>query len=74
MSKLFQLIEKTTITGLILVLLGIITFIPEIYLSGIMVMIVSSAIQVHQLETMRVENQSFADASAQTTTETYYSW
>ncbi len=45
------------ITGFILLLLGLITFTPEIYLSGILVMFISATLQLKYLESTREEAQ-----------------
>lgn len=73
-------LEKTTqpmsLTGLVIFVLGLLTFSPEIYISGLMVMAVSFSLQLKYFETQRIEqhivpvNVSQNQASA----EAFYAW
>jgi hypothetical protein len=63
--------QSLSVTGFILFILGIATLTPEIYLSGVMVMVTSAGLTIKALEDQR------ADAiSPETipTYETYGSW
>ena len=52
-----ELQRPMTLTGFILLILGLVTYTPEIYLSGILVMFISATLQLKYLETAREEAQ-----------------
>ena len=43
-------LQKMTVTGILILLMGLITMMPEIYLSGILILALSSLLQVKELE------------------------
>lgn len=55
MAESFQFARSTTITGVIIFMLGMFTFTPEIFLSGIVVMAVSAAQHLQFFETQRMQ-------------------
>lgn len=71
MTTMFSLNQSMTVTGLIIFLLGMLTVTPEIFFSGVIVMICSTSQGIRQLETMRAE-----ESHVQTTGEnqSYYAW
>ena len=74
-----ELIQKMTLTGILLFALGVLTMIPEIYLSGIIVMAISASLHINDLEVKRIDEQHPAPAPAPaaqpaTTHFNYESW
>lgn len=55
MSSLYNICKQTTLTGATILLLGLVTLIPEIYFSGIIVMLISASLHITDLETHRKE-------------------
>ncbi len=53
MDSLYNLSKQTTLTGVAILLMGLLTMTPEIYFSGIIVMIVSASLHISGLETIR---------------------
>lgn len=47
-----------TMTGLVILIMGLITLNPEIYFSGFIVMIVSAVLQIKEFQHIQVEMQS----------------
>jgi hypothetical protein len=68
---MFKLSQSMTVTGFIIFILGMLTFTPEIFVSGVIVMVVSSMQGIHQLEMSRIQ-----ETTVQTTGEnqSYYTW
>jgi hypothetical protein len=71
MDTMFKLSQSMTVTGFIIFILGMLTFTPEIFVSGVIVMVVSSMQGIHQLEMSRIQ-----ETTVQTTGEnqSYYTW
>ena len=63
------------LTGLVILILGLVTLTPEIYMSGLMVMIVSASMQLKYFENSRIQHQ-FApmNDSQPVSADAYYSW
>lgn len=53
MLAMFNLNQSMTVTGFIILILGMLTVTPEIFFSGAIVMVVSSTQGIHQLDTLR---------------------
>lgn len=71
MDTMFKLNQSMTVTGFIIFILGMLTFTPEIFFSGVIVMVVSAANGVQQLESMRVEETT---VQATGENQSYYAW
>ena len=63
--------QSLSVTGFILFVLGILTLTPEIYLSGIMVMMTSAGITLKALEAQRIDSTNPEHTSTQ---DGYDSW
>ncbi len=63
--------QSLSVTGFILFIMGLVTLTPEIYLSGIMVMVTSVGLTMKHLEEQRIEANTPVNHS---TYETYGSW
>ena len=63
--------QSLSVTGFILFILGIATLTPEIYLSGVMVMLTSAGLTLKGLEDERTQTVETAEMPAY---ETYGSW
>jgi hypothetical protein len=61
MPSLLSICEMT-MTGLVILIMGLITLNPEIYFSGVVVMIVSAVMQIKEFQHMQVEVQSPVEA------------
>lgn len=64
--------QSLSVTGFILFFLGIVTLTPEIYLSGVMVMLTSASLTIKALEAQRMDDSLGYEAPVPN--ETYYSW
>jgi hypothetical protein len=67
-----ELRQKMTLTGFILLVLGLITLVPEIYMSGIIVLVISASLQIKDMEAMRLEEQLPGEAVPNQST--YHAW
>ena len=68
--------RPASLTGFVILLLGILTLNPEICVSVLMVMIVSSSMQFKALELERAENHIIPSNTTNepASAEAYYSW
>ena len=73
MGNLNPIYHNMTMTGLAMFVLGMITMIPEIYFSGIIVTALSLIVEVKDLEKKRIEAHSFSQYSSNDS-ESYSSW
>lgn len=73
MADLNNIHQNMTMTGLALFVLGLITMIPEIYFSGIIVTALSLFVEIKDLDRKRLEIQETSPTTTNNT-ETYYSW
>lgn len=73
MESYFNILQKTTVTGFIIFLLGLLTLTPEIYIPGIVVMLISSTSTVTAFEIQRLESHQ-APMDEPPANHTYYSW
>lgn len=64
--------QSLSVTGFVLFLLGLVTLTPEVYLSGVIVMLTSAGITVKALEAQRVENS--LEYETLIPNESYHSW
>ena len=71
MNTMFKLNQSMTVTGFIIFILGMLTFTPEIFFSGVIVMLVSATQGIQQLEAHRIEETT---ASLTTENQSYYAW
>ncbi len=65
--------QNMTMTGLALFVLGLITMIPEIYFSGIIVTALSLFVEIKDFDKKRLEAQGDSPSTVNNS-ETYYSW
>ncbi len=73
MNTMFKLNQSMTVTGFIIFILGMLTFTPEIFLSGVIVMFVSAAQGIQQLENARIEEQTMQPPLTNEN-QSYYAW
>lgn len=59
-----QRFQNMSITGFVLLILGFLTLIPEIYFSGILVMIISAGLHIKQFDELRLSEQEQTNWSA----------
>jgi hypothetical protein len=69
-----QAVKPMSLTGFVILLLGILTFTPEIYISGVMVILVSFSLQLNYFETQRIEQNIVPVNTTPVSAEAYYSW
>ena len=74
MEQYFEIIRKMTVTGFIIFVLGILTLTPEIYIPGLVVMVLSTTSTMSALEIQRVHEQHAAPIEEPIPNQTYYSW
>ena len=72
MATISEIYQKMTLTGFIIFLLGIVTLTPEIYFSGIIVMALSVAVELKDVEKMAQGTQGVPDNHSHP--PTYGSW
>jgi 4-hydroxybenzoate polyprenyltransferase len=68
-----KILHNMTMTGVALFALGLITMIPEIYFSGIIVTALSLLVEIKDLDKKRLEAQGLSEPGLDAN-ETYYSW
>jgi len=73
MSDLTKIHQNMTMTGIALFVLGLITMVPEIYFSGIIVTVLSLFVEIKDLDKKRLEEHGVPDTHPNMS-ETYYSW
>jgi hypothetical protein len=69
-----QMTKPMSLTGFVILILGLLTFTPEIYISGVMVILVSLSLQMNCFETQRIEQNIVPTNTTQVSAEAYYSW
>lgn len=69
-----QAVRPMSLTGFVILVLGILTLTPEIYISGVMVILVSVSLQMNYFETQRVEQNIVPVNTTPASAEAYYSW
>ena len=76
MTTMFKFTQSMTATGLTIFILGMLTFTPEIFFSGVIVMIISAAQSVKTLEAIRVEETTVQTPIPTISNEnqSFYAW
>ncbi len=74
MTDYLKLSRSMTVTGFIIFILGMFTFTPEIFFSGIVVMFVSAIQGTQQLETMRLAETTPVTNVVAPENMCYYAW
>ena len=76
MTTMFKFTQSMTATGLTIFILGMLTFTPEIFFSGVIVMIISAAQSVKTLEAIRVEGPTVQTPIPTISNEnqSFYAW
>lgn len=74
MSDYLKISRSMTITGFIIFILGMLTFTPEIFFSGIVVMVVSGTQGIQQLEVARIQETTVVAPPPPTETQHFYAW
>jgi hypothetical protein len=74
MTDYLKLSRSMTVTGFIIFILGMFTFTPEIFFSGILVMAVSAIQGTQQLETMRLAETTPVSNVVAPENTSYYAW
>lgn len=72
MASISEIYSKMTLTGFIIFLLGLITLTPEIYLSGIIVMALSTTVELKDLQQQSLETQAVSEEAS--LHQAYHSW
>ena len=68
---MFKITQSVTVTGFIIFILGMLTFTPEIFLSGVIVMAVSAAQSMKQLEAIAIDETTVPSSNE---TPNFYAW
>lgn len=73
MADFNKIHHNMTMTGIALFVLGLITMIPEIYFSGIIVTALSLVVEIKDLDKKRLETECISQEPLNKT-DAYYSW
>lgn len=68
--------QPMSLTGFVILILGLLTLTPEIYISGIMVMLISVSLQIKYFEGQRIQENIVPINVSQeaTSAEAFYAW